>query len=316
MIFEALRIASPFIGLDPIASFSVQNGQLERRLPDGSILIAPVSPLEVPHLLQSFIQQFETADHPLNGFFGYAGFDAVQYFDTHQFDTEKRKTDIPDLHYAFFRYIIAINHFQEELYLLENIPAGETETLDQLEAILQNRSISTHPFSCKGEERSNLTDQQFLEMIEAGKKHCQLGDVFQIVLSRQFQQAYLGDDFNVYRVLRSINPSPYLFYFDYGNYRIFGSSPEAQMVIRDGFAEVNPIAGTYRRSGDDAEDQRRAAALAADPKENAEHIMLVDLARNDLGQTCAGGGSPPIKRYPILQPCDPFGIQSSGQIST
>ena len=107
-----------------------------------------------------------------------------------------------------------------------------------------------------------------------------------MVLSRRFSQDFKGDEFNVYRALRSINPSPYLFYYDYSTYRIFGSSPEAQMVVHEGIAEIHPIAGTFRRTGDDIKDQELAIKLLEDPKENAEHIMLVDLARNDLSKNC------------------------------
>ena len=159
--------------------------------------------------------------------------------------------------------------------------------MQKLETLIKKPTFGTYNFELKGEETSNLTDEAYKKLVTLGKQHCQLGDVFQIVLSRQFQHRFLGDEFQVYRVLRSINPSPYLVYFDYGSYKIFGSSPEAQMIINEEVATVNPIAGTYRRSGDWEEDQRRAKALLADPKENAEHIMLVDLARNDLGRHCS-----------------------------
>ncbi|MCB0682340.1 MAG: anthranilate synthase component I family protein, partial [Saprospiraceae bacterium] len=224
----------------------------------------------------------------LNGLFGFSGFEAVQYFDRFSVDLSRGQSDLPDLHYSLFRYVIGIDHFKEELYLLENLLEGETSSLDRLESLLQNQTVATYPFELRGAERSNLTDEEFMELVRIGKQHCLRGDVFQIVFSRQFRQEYLGDDFNVYRILRSVNPSPYLFYFDFGSYRIFGSSPEAQLVIRQGVASVNPIAGTYRRTGDDEADRQEAEALAADPKERAEHIMLVDLARNDLGRHATG----------------------------
>ncbi|MBE7179038.1 MAG: anthranilate synthase component I family protein, partial [Mucilaginibacter polytrichastri] len=112
------------------------------------------------------------------------------------------------------------------------------------------------------------------------------GDVFQIVPSRAFSQRFTGDEFNVYRALRSINPSPYLFYFDYGNFKLFGSSPEAQLTINKGEATIYPIAGTFKRTGSDTEDAEIALQLKNDPKESAEHVMLVDLARNDLSRHC------------------------------
>ena len=278
-----------FLGLESLAGFVVQNGQIEEQLPGEMPSVSTAaSPVDVPRAMKAFLERFEpVGDTPFrnfNGLFGHTAFDSVQYFDTHKFDPEKRRFDLPDLRYHLYRYILAINHYKDELYVLENRLEGEESGLDELLQRISSRSYAIHPFRLEGDEQSNLTDEEFKELVRVGKEHCQRGDVFQIVFSRQFQQQFAGDDFQVYRVLRSVNPSPYLFYFDYGSYRIFGSSPEAQMVIRKGVAQVNPIAGTYRRTGDMEEDARQAQALREDPKENAEHIMLVDLARNDLGR--------------------------------
>lgn len=287
--FSSAEECFSFIGLQSIASFMVKNEVITTQLPGEAAQIAEVVDVNtVPQALQQFVQQFDVQqDTPFpvfNGLFGHVSFEGVQYFDTLEFDPAKRKIDIPEVRFSLHRFIIAINHFKNELYLLENLLPGDVSEMEKLEALLRSQKVPTHEFHLEGGESSNLTDEEYMELVAIGKKHCQLGDVFQIVFSRQYSQHFKGDEFNVYRVLRSINPSPYLFYFDYGNYKIFGSSPEAQMIIRDGVAQVNPIAGTYRRSGDLAEDTRRASALAADPKENAEHIMLVDLARNDLGR--------------------------------
>lgn len=278
-----------FIGLETLASFEVQNGMMRTQLPGEPKQEEPLlAPLTVAAEFRNFLKQFDPqGDTPFRGFnglFGHTGFDGVQYFDTLEFADEKRTMDLPDLRYHLYRFIIAINHFKDELYLLENCPPGEESRLDELEVRISDLHYTVHPFQLSGAETSNLKDEEFKELVRVGKEHCQRGDVFQIVFSRQFQQQFSGDEFQVYRVLRSVNPSPYLFYFDYGDYRIFGSSPEAQMVIRNGVAKVNPIAGTYRRTGDMEEDARAAEALRVDPKENAEHIMLVDLARNDLGR--------------------------------
>ena len=278
-----------FIGLDAIATFQVQNRVIKQIDVDGQVTTAQVTSVQdVPNALKEFTASFEM-DHPglypgFNGFFGHTSFDAVQYFDTLEFDAAKRRFDIPDINYSLYRFVIAFNHFKEEIYVIENIPNGEDSRLEEVERLMNSQKLAIHDFELVGGEQSNLTDEEFKELVSIGKKHCQLGDVFQIVFSRQFQQEFRGDDFNVYRVLRSINPSPYLFYFDCGSYKIFGSSPEAQMVIKNGQARVNPIAGTYRRTGNDAEDAEKAKELTQDPKENAEHIMLVDLARNDLGR--------------------------------
>lgn len=287
--FRSKEDSYSFMGFDAIGSFQVQAGRIRTQLPGQQAEEYTVeSPNQVPAAMQTFLGQFEREyEQPyegFNGLIGYTAFDAVQYFDTLSFDPAKRKTDLPDICYHLYRFVLAIDLFKDELIVLENVPAGEESQMDKMEAIIKTPVVSTHHFQRLGEEGSNLTDEAFKALVTAGKHHCQIGDVFQIVFSRQFHQRFTGDDFNVYRVLRSINPSPYLFYADFGDHRIFGSSPETQMSVREGVATVNPIAGTYRRTGNNEEDARNASALLEDPKENAEHIMLVDLARNDLGR--------------------------------
>ncbi|MEL6635909.1 MAG: anthranilate synthase component I family protein [Bacteroidota bacterium] len=287
--FRSKENCFSFIGVDPIANFTAQQNTVQQLLPGHELEVSQVAdPAEVPRRLEQFVQRFSIAQDEqyggINGFFGHTAFEAVQYFDTMRFDPAKRRSDLPELNYSLYRYVVAINHFKDELYLVENLPQGYESNLERIQDLVQSQQYGTYPFRLEGVESSNLTDEQFMELVRLGKRHCQLGDVFQIVFSRQFSQAFSGDEFNVYRLLRSINPSPYLFFFDYGTYKIFGSSPEAQMVIKGDVASVNPIAGTYRRSGDDEEDSRKAQELVRDPKENAEHIMLVDLARNDLGK--------------------------------
>lgn len=287
--FRSKEDCFSFIGLDALATFKVQNGMIDCLMPGGQLDRFPVLDVQtVPSSLKAFLERFDLQQESdygvFNGLFGHVGFDAVRYFDTLEFDPAKRRMDIPDIRFSMYRLVIAINHFKDEMYLIENQLPGEDSQLDKLEAVIRNPRIMTYPFALVGSEESNLSDEEFKELVRLGKHHCQIGDVFQIVFSRQFRQRFTGDEFNVYRVLRSINPSPYLFYFDYGSYRIFGSSPESQMVIRNGKAVVNPIAGTYRRSGDREDDLKKALDLSNDPKENAEHIMLVDLARNDLGR--------------------------------
>ena len=191
------------------------------------------------------------------------------------------------MQFAFYRFVVAFDHFRDELILHENVPEGETSQIAKLLSAIKNKNVPAFPFHASEEENSTATDSEYLEMVKKGIAHCYRGDVFQVVLSRRFARSYTGDDMNLYRSLRSINPSPYLFYFDYGNFRIFGSSPEAQLVVKKGIAKINPIAGTFRRTGNDQADELLAAKLSADEKENAEHIMLVDLARNDLSKDAA-----------------------------
>jgi anthranilate synthase component I len=286
--FHSRENCMSLIGLEPLASISVKDLNITTTIGSDATTIKVSDAQSIPMHLQAFLQHFEISQNAdfqsFNGLFGYASFDAVRYFDTHDFPEEKRKIEVPEAFYTFYRFILVFNHFNDELFLLENVPDGEESELERLETFLLGKNVAQHQFSLVGEETSNLDDEQFRELVRIGKKHCQLGDVFQLVFSRQFAQRFQGDDFNVYRWLRSINPSPYLFYFDFGNFHIMGSSPEAQLVIENNIASVNPIAGTYKRTGDDEQDREAASKLAQDPKEQAEHIMLVDLARNDLSR--------------------------------
>jgi len=276
------------IGFDPLLVVQVANqemvGTLCGKEVHRKILESPMQLADDFKLLMDHIEIENLSEGPTTGFVGHTCFDAVRHFDTMAFDPAKRNVDIPDLHYIFYRYFVTIDHFHEILHLTENRLEDDQSNLDETEKYLFAHHRPKSDFNTIGEETSNLTDAEFRELVSRGKYHCRIGDVFQIVLSRQFHQKFSGDEFNVYRILRSINPSPYLYFFNFGSYKIFGSSPEAQLVIRDDTATLNPIAGTYRRSGDDDEDLRMAQALAKDPKEVAEHIMLVDLARNDLGR--------------------------------
>jgi anthranilate synthase component 1 len=281
-----------FICFDPIADF-IADGQHVRagRVTSEQTSYAINKENNVPDLLNRFIESFQVNNHncpiKINGLFGYSTFDAVQYFEAIEFKTPLSKTyQIPALRYTYYRNIIAFNHFTNQLYLIENIPESDTSRSEELIRLLYNRTLSTFKFTPDTKEQSNLSDAEYIQMVTQGKKHCFRGDVFQIVLSRQFSKQFKGDEFNVYRALRNINPSPYLFYFDYGSYKLFGSSPEAQLIIDENKATINPIAGTFKRTGDDVKDQQLAHELSLDKKENAEHVMLVDLARNDLSRNC------------------------------
>ncbi len=290
--------AFTYICCQPVAAFKVAEGQMHISMPDGQTETYRVNAENrVVDYLNRFAKSFQPVS-PLpekfisNGIFGYMAYDAVQYFEDISLPAKSKEgfeQRIPDIYYQVFRYIIAINHFNEELYIFEHQYGDEQLTEDgiaQIEGIIRNKNFVAYRFESVGSERSNFTDEEFLQIIARGKEHCKAGDVFQIVLARRFAQGFRGDEFNVYRALRAINPSPYLFYFDYGNFKIFGSSPEAQLVIKGGKAVIHPIAGTFRRTGNDLQDAAAAQRLMEDPKENAEHIMLVDLARNDLSKHC------------------------------
>jgi len=257
---------------------------------------------DVPRILWEFMQRFDVepaTEKPLKatqGLFGYTTFDAVQFFDTVRFRDRPQGKEgpvdqpgsaaIPLMRYRLYQYVIAINHFKDELYICENEIAGLESDLSVVESLIKSKDVPVYPFRLRGGETSNLKDEEYIKMVEKGIQSCYRGDVFQIVLSRRFQQGFTGDEFNVYRALRNINPSPYLFFFDYGDYKLMGSSPESQLIIRNGQAIVHPIAGTFKRTGNDETDQLMADDLLKDAKENAEHVMLVDLARNDLSRSC------------------------------
>ena len=280
-----------FIGFDPIASFQVKDLDVQIRYPDGSQRKEKLGERgSVVALLEEFYQSF----HPDNleskyvncGLFGYMAYDSVRFFE--DVDLDRPQSLIPDILYKLYKYVIVVDHFSNELSLFEHCYDNGVDvcqsSLDRVEQIIFTNRFSTYKFQRTDGESSNFSDDEFLQIIEQGKQHCYRGDVFQIVLSRRFTTAFKGDEFNVYRALRSINPSPYLFYFDYGTFKLIGSSPEAQLQVKNGQAHIFPIAGTFRRSGNDQEDAALAEKLAADEKENAEHVMLVDLARNDMSR--------------------------------
>lgn len=288
-----------YIAFDPVARFSYENQQLTVQMPgeDGQTTALPAH--EMLDALQQFKDSFEHEKAPFpfitNGLFGYFGYPAVQSFEDITLHAPiPTENEIPAAVFTVYRYVLAINHFKDELYLFEHsyLRNGDTESdsaenrLDYISDLITSRNYPTYTFSVAGPEQSNFTDDAFRAVIQKGKDHCQRGDVFQIVLSRRFSTPFMGDEFNVYRALRSLNPSPYLFYFDYGNYKMFGSSPESQIVVKDRKATIYPIAGTFRRTGDDLLDAELAQKLYDDPKESAEHVMLVDLARNDLSRNC------------------------------
>ena len=280
-----------FIGLEPISRFKVTDRLISRQYPDGSVDESLLTDEEhLSDIFREFMQDFEIKGENktgINGFLGYTSYDAIRYFEAvDPVNHKKTNADVPEFYYILYRFIIVVNHLKNELTIVENIFEGETSKMEDLEAILQNNNVAIYKFKAIGEERSNITDAQHLDMIDKGIAHCKRGDVFQIVLSRCFSQTFEGDEFNVYRALRSINPSPYLFYFDFGAFRVFGSSPETHCRINKGKAYIDPIAGTYFRTGDDEKDRILSENLLKDEKENAEHVMLVDLARNDLSRNC------------------------------
>jgi len=290
--FHSAENSFSFICIHPISQFKLNNNKLNITYPNQETKnIDLVNPNQTLNELQLFLDIFKPLENNLpfaaQGLYGYTSFDALPYFDKFKPLDKKEDTAIPEIFYQFFECCIAINHFKNEAYIIKyefDFEVPNSIQIDQIQNIIQTQTFATYPFNKAGEVSSNLTDDAFKNQVKKAIDHCKKGDVFQLVVSRQFQQKFNGDEFNVYRALRSINPSPYLFYFDFGNFKILGSSPEAQLVVKNQKAEIHPIAGTFKRTGNDEQDAELAKKLSEDPKENAEHIMLVDLARNDLSR--------------------------------
>lgn len=291
-----------YICCNPIASIKIENEVITQQFPDGTIEQTPIDKTtDVVNTIHEFGQHFEVRDNDFkfinNGLFGYMAYDAVRYYEDIDISKKENSLTIPDVYYAIYKNVIAIDHFKNEAYIFSHCYQCEENTAE-IEHILNVRNFASYNFHMEGDVVSNLEDEEYKEHVRLAKKHCQRGDVFQLVLSRRFSQGFKGDEFNVYRALRSVNPSPYLFYFDFGDFKIFGSSPEAQLIVKDGKAEIHPIAGTFKRTGDDEKDAILAKELTEDDKENSEHVMLVDLARNDLSRN---GNMVKVDKYREVQ---------------
>lgn len=282
-----------YICCQPIAGIVLENEELSISFPDKPKTTKSAKELNLREEVSNFRRTFHA--EPLNdinvistGLFGYFTFDAVEYFEDITLTTKPNPAkQIPILQYHVYKYVIAIDHFRNQLHIFENLLENEESELDRMQFLIQNKNFPEYTFQTKGPETSNMSDEDFKNLVLKMKEHIQRGDVFQIVPSRGFARPFSGDEFNVYRALRSINPSPYLFYFDYGDFKLFGSSPEAQLTIKADVATIYPIAGTFKRTGNLEKDEQIAEELKNDPKESAEHVMLVDLARNDLSRHCS-----------------------------
>jgi anthranilate synthase component I len=278
-----------YICFNPIASIKVENETILQTFPDGSSTSLKIlENTDVTEEIHQFTKRFKANSETEfkfinNGIFGYIAYDAVRYFEDIDISKKENSVSIPDIYYAVYQNIIAINHHKNEAFIFAHCYENDSN-IEAVFQLIKARNFASYNFEPKGDILSNLSDNEYKNHVELAKKHCARGDVFQLVLSKSFSQEFKGDEFNVYRALRSINPSPYLFYFDYGNFKIFGSSPEAQLIVSNGKAEIHPIAGTFRRTGNDIQDAELAKKLVVDDKENAEHVMLVDLARNDLSR--------------------------------
>ncbi len=294
--FHAGENSFSIIGINAIAGIEISNArEIEYKLPsENAQKIKMTGDTKVTDELWKFMQKFditEAVEMPAKkaqGLFGYTTYDAIPFFEELKFKSSAAEElpEIPLVRYRLYQYAIVINHFKDELFICENHIKGIESEFEIVEGLIKSKDVPSYPFASLENETSTISDEDYISMVKKGIASCARGDVFQVVLSRRFQQNFSGDEFNVYRALRNINPSPYLFYFDYGDYRLFGSSPESQLIVQNNTAIVHPIAGTFRRTGNDAMDEELAEKLSKDKKENAEHVMLVDLARNDLSRLC------------------------------
>jgi anthranilate synthase component 1 len=282
-----------YIAFSPLAEFKVDKEHLMLKFPDQTVTSESLSSLDVKAAFQDFVDLFQTEKNPDYGFvqsglFGFTAYEGVQLFENIILNKNKPSSfEVPLLHYFFFEYVIAFDHFSNKIFLTQNFvdDVAQSVNLNVIERLISSNNTPEYSFKSDGEVKSNMTDEEYRGNILKAISHCKRGDTFQMVLSRSFSTTFKGDEFLLYRALRSINPSPYLFYFDFGSFKIFGSSPEAQLEVNDNVASIYPIAGTYKRTGDDEKDRVAAKGLFEDEKENSEHIMLVDLARNDLSKS-------------------------------
>ena len=282
-----------YVCCNPIAEFDVKNNMIRTSFPDNKSEKKSIDEnCDLLIELKSFMQKFDLKcdinsnnNFITKAIFGYQSYSSVEYFEKIEFENFYEGDEIPIMKYRLYENIIVINTFNNEAHVISyNI---DKKIISKIISLIKSKKINQFKFKTNGKLESNIDDEEYKKMVEMGIKHCMRGDVFQIVLSRKFYQDFSGDEFTVYRHLRSINPSPYLFYFDYGDFKIFGSSPEAQLIINNNKAEIHPIAGTFKRTGNDKDDKIKATKLFKDNKENSEHMMLVDLARNDLSRSCS-----------------------------
>lgn len=279
--------SASIIGLSPIVELTLDNEKLKVTHLGAVDREESIDKSQAVKHIENIIEDYQFAHtSSFSGFLGRISFEAANYLEKHTVDRPK-DLDLPDFQLMIYKYIIVIDHFKDEGMIIENAFDENFDGIDHILSSLEQHNAPQFPFEHIGSESSNSTPEEYKEAVEKAIDHVKRGDVFQLVLSRRFSQSFIGEDFEVYRQLRRLNPSPYLYYFDFESYRLMGSSPEAQLRVKNKEVEIHPIAGTVKRTGDDQEDQSNALKLMNDEKENAEHMMLVDLARNDLSKHCS-----------------------------
>ncbi len=292
-----------FIGLRPFARLEARGSRV-RVLGEGLEADAESSPLDaLRHLLSRFRPTPSGGLPPFwGGAVGFFGYELIHHLERVPRLGEDG-TDWPEAAFMLAEDVVAIDHFYHRLYVIHSARPGTDaegawaraqKAIDGIRQALEAPAASLGPVPSPAGRgtaplRSNMTQGEHAALVHRAKEHIRQGDIFQVVLSQRLTRPFAGDPLQVYRVLRSVNPSPYMFLLDFGPYQLVGASPEMLVRVQDGVVETHPIAGTRPRGATPEEDRALEAELLADPKELAEHVMLVDLGRNDLGRVCRPG---------------------------
>ncbi len=292
-----------FIGVAPRAQYIVRGNEVE--VVEGSrrhiIVLNPGA--DPTHFLHSELRRFQSAPGTglprfIGGLVGYLGYESVRYFEP-RLSSKLRRSHLPDGIYLLTDTVVAFDHARRSLFLIANVLDGDTEGANRRLAQVAGQihgplPPASQPSIGSSGTSSNMGKEQFEQLVRTAKEHIAAGDIFQAVLSQRFSRETGAEPFDVYRAVRRLNPSPYMFFFDFGSIdgqplTLVGSSPEVFARLEGRSASLRPIAGTRARGADNATDTALMEELLHDPKERAEHVMLVDLGRNDLGRVCEYG---------------------------
>ncbi|HEY2981955.1 MAG TPA: anthranilate synthase component I [Anaerolineales bacterium] len=292
-----------FIGVAPKARYILRDGVITIIEADSVRSVELRRGEDPTRFLQDEMSRYNASRVPnaprfTGGLVGYLGYEAVRYFEP-SLMSQMHAADIPDGLYLLADTIVAFDHARRNIFLIANVLDGVTQAanqkLDEIAARIREPLPPASNVSIKASEiTSNMTQPEFETIVRAAKEHIAAGDIFQVVLSQRFTRETAVEPFDVYRAVRRLNPSPYMFFFDFGRVDdeplyLVGSSPEMFVRLEGRTASLRPIAGTRPRGADPEADAALAEELLADPKERAEHVMLVDLGRNDLGRVCEYG---------------------------
>jgi anthranilate synthase component I len=297
-----------FIGIKPKAQYILRRNEVQVIESDSTRVVLLDKGIDPTSFLQEEMRRFNSSSQPgmprfVGGLVGYLGYEAVRYFEptlTEQLNAGlEHSAEIPDGIYLLADTVVAFDHARRSLSLIANVLDGDLDAanrkLDEIQArIGEGLPASAQRAATPSTTRSNMAQQKFEAMVRQAKDYIAAGEIYQVVLSQRFSRETSAEAFDVYRAVRRLNPSPYMFFFDFGMvdgepYYLVGSSPEMFVRLEGPTASLRPIAGTRPRGADSNADSALAIELLADPKERAEHVMLVDLGRNDLGRVCEYG---------------------------